>query len=315
MEKIEEKSEFQEIPKEEEEVPEGKMVLGWQIYDENKIFEFSWQQINNMVMTGKEVGKGLNGKVFKVTVEGSDIAAVKQYKIGKPGSQKDIGYLNQYQTERTVLTELKELKHKNIIKLIGYCDEKRSLVLEFHDGGNLANNYHTLEWNDLKKIITQVAEGLKAIHERKITFVDLKPQNVLLDEDNNAKICDFGSCNTEVCTPIYAAPQVPVVGEEFTNKADVYSFGAMLAVLTMRLDAENPKAEINVEGDHHSTALNRFIRGKTKIVHYKLRDTETETGCSEESAKKVKELAEICTNLKEDARPTMEEVIAKLDAI
>ncbi|XP_028120063.1 G-type lectin S-receptor-like serine/threonine-protein kinase SD2-5 [Camellia sinensis] len=91
----------------------------------------------------------------------------------------------------------------NLVRLIGFCAEKpyRLLVYEYMSNGSLdtwifqRHQEQTLVWQSRKKIIMDITKGLTYLHEeyrQKILHLDIKPQNILLDEDFNAKISDFG---------------------------------------------------------------------------------------------------------------------------
>lgn len=69
------------------------------------------------------------------------------------------------------------------------------IILEFIDGMTLfdyLNRNHPLPEQFIKRVLKQILEGLDVIHKAKIIHKDLKPENVLLDQNLNAKICDFG---------------------------------------------------------------------------------------------------------------------------
>ncbi|KAM0047155.1 putative protein kinase RLK-Pelle-SD-2b family [Helianthus debilis subsp. tardiflorus] len=102
------------------------------------------------------------------------------------------------------------------------------------------NREHILEWRCRKKIILDIAKGLAYLHEdcmQKIIHLDIKPQNILLDNDFNAKVSDFGLSKlidrdqsqvmtTMRGTPGYMAPEW--LNSVITEKVDVYSFGIVL---------------------------------------------------------------------------------------
>ncbi|KAL5566505.1 hypothetical protein UlMin_029669 [Ulmus minor] len=136
--------------------------------------------------------------------------------------------------------------HKNLVRLIGYCDEKqhRLLVYEFMQNGTLASFlFDGLKpsWHQRTQIAFGIARGLFYLHEGCSTHIihcDIKPQNVLLDEYYNARISDFGLAKLLVInqsqtktairgTKGYVAPDwfrsAPI-----SVKVDVYSFGVLL---------------------------------------------------------------------------------------
>ncbi|CAN6550753.1 unnamed protein product [Malus baccata var. baccata] len=141
------------------------------------------------------------------------------------------------------------IRHKNLLKLLGcsITGPESLLVYEYvpnqslHDYFIVKNNVEPLRWDLRYKIILGIAEGLAYLHEEsklRIIHRDIKLSNILLDEEFNAKIADFGLARmfpedkTHISTAIagtlgYMAPEYAVRGK-LTEKADVYSFGVLV---------------------------------------------------------------------------------------
>ncbi|KAF8695193.1 hypothetical protein HU200_037651 [Digitaria exilis] len=146
---------------------------------------------------------------------------------------------------------LGQLRHKNLVKLIGYCyeAEHRMLVYEFMSFGSLENHLFksingALPWMTRMKIAVGAAKGLAFLHDADppVIYRDFKASNILLDSDYNTKLSDFGLAKdgpegdeTHVTTRVmgthgYAAPEYILTGH-LTAKSDVYSFGVVLLEL------------------------------------------------------------------------------------
>ncbi|CAJ1977797.1 unnamed protein product [Sphenostylis stenocarpa] len=184
----------------------------------------------------EELGRGSCAIVFKGTTDLSTIAVKKLHKVLKESDKE-------FKTEVNVIGQT---HHKNLVRLIGYCDEveNRILVYEFLSNGTLANflfGDFKPNWNQRVQIAFGISRGLVYLHEEcctQIIHCDIKPQNILLDEYYNARISDFGlskllminQSRTETDirgTKGYVAPDwfrsAPI-----TAKVDVYSFGVLL---------------------------------------------------------------------------------------
>ncbi|EEE67579.1 hypothetical protein OsJ_25109 [Oryza sativa Japonica Group] len=161
---------------------------------------------------------------------------------------------------------LGQLRHPNLVKLVGYCceDENRLLVYEYMEHGSLENHLFkqipaVLPWSTRLNIAVGAAKGLAFLHdaEKPVIYRDFKASNILLDSDYKAKLSDFGLAkdgpegdDTHVSTRVmgthgYAAPEYIMTGH-LTAKSDVYSFGVvLLEILTGRraVDKTRPNRE------------------------------------------------------------------------
>ncbi|XP_039161062.1 G-type lectin S-receptor-like serine/threonine-protein kinase SD2-5 [Eucalyptus grandis] len=186
----------------------------------------------------KKLGEGGFGSVSEGTlIDGTKVA---------------IKHLNDFgQVKKSFLTEVEtigSIHHINLVRLMGFCAEKshRLLIYEYMPNGSLDRwifrkpNEYVLDWPQRRKIILDIANGLKYLHEdcrQKILHLDIKPHNILLDENFNAKVADFGLSKlvnrnqslvitTMRGTPGYLAPEW--LSAVVTEKVDVYSFGVVI---------------------------------------------------------------------------------------
>lgn len=194
---------------------------------------------------------------------------------------------NRGQAEREFKIEVEAIgrvRHKNLVRLIGYCMEgsQRMLVYEYIDNGNLEQWLHgplgdnpALTWDIRMKIILGTAKGLAYLHEGlepKVVHRDVKSSNILVDSHWNPKVADFGLAkllgtgNSHVTTRVmgtfgYVAPEYALTGM-LTEKSDVYSYGVLLMELVtgrVPVDFNRPAGEVNLVdwlkamvGNHHS---------------------------------------------------------------
>ncbi|XP_057438301.1 serine/threonine-protein kinase PCRK1-like isoform X2 [Lotus japonicus] len=178
------------------------------------------------------------------------------------------------QGHREWVTEVNVLgivEHPNLVKLVGYCaddDERgiqRLLIYEYMPNRSVEDHLShrsetSLSWNRRLKIAQDAARGLTYLHEEmdfQIIFRDFKSSNILLDENWNAKLSDFGLARlgptdglTHVSTAVvgtmgYASPEYVQTGR-LTSKNDVWSYGVFLyELITGRrpLDRNRPRGE------------------------------------------------------------------------
>ena len=186
------------------------------------------------------IGEGSFGKVFK----GYDKATPdKNLAIKLVNKSRQNLSENDIRAMRRESEIQKNLSHPNIVKVINAYETINELVLitEFVSGGNLAvlmSRYADgLKSEEVKKLSIDLLCALHYLHSQRVLHRDLKPQNVLMDESNSAKLADFGfarnlTMNTMVCTsikgtPLYMAPEL-IEEKPYDHKAELWSLGAIL---------------------------------------------------------------------------------------
>ncbi|XP_062230679.1 probable serine/threonine-protein kinase PBL25 [Phragmites australis] len=203
------------------------------------------------------LGEGGFGRVYKGQLENGQLVAVKQLD------------LNGFQGNREFLVEilmLSLLHHPNLVSLVGYCadGDQRLLVYEYMALGSLADHLLDntpdqvpLSWHIRMKIAHGTARGLEYLHEKAnppVIYRDLKSPNILIDEEYNPKLSDFGLAKlgpvgekTHISTRVmgtygYCAPEYIRTGQ-LTVKTDVYSFGVfLLELITGRRAVETSRS-------------------------------------------------------------------------
>jgi len=137
----------------------------------------------------------------------------------------------------------RDLKHNNVLELLAVTIDPPCSITKFMSNGTV---YHLLAseaeltFSQMLRIAVDVCQGMVYLHEHKVVHRDLKTLNLLIDDDNIVKVCDFGIARLEANTMTtgagslqYMAPEVFVSGH-YTEKADVYSFAIVLWELVTR---------------------------------------------------------------------------------
>ncbi|KAL4039446.1 hypothetical protein IC575_003100 [Cucumis melo] len=263
------------------------------------------------------IGEGGFGKVYYGTLSDKTQVAIKLLSASsRQGS-------NEFKAEAQILTIV---HHRNLVSLIGYCDEaeNKALIYEFMPNGNLRKhlsdpNTKALSWMERLQIAVDAAQGLEYLHsgcKPPIIHRDMKTSNILLNERMQAKISDFGlsrvfanESDTHLSTcPAgtfgYVDPLIHLSGN-FTKKSDVYSFGVVLFELVTGQPAII-KGEYNI---HIVDWAKPFIEEGNiqNIVDPRLEDTAE--SCS---VGKFVELALSCTLPTTAERPDMSDVVSQL---
>ncbi|KAJ0644714.1 putative protein kinase RLK-Pelle-DLSV family [Helianthus annuus] len=195
---------------------------------------------NNFSMDNK-LGEGGFGPVYKGVLEDGQEVAVKR--LAKTSTQGLCEFKNE-------VISISKLQHRNLVKLLGCCIERaeKMLIYEYLPNKSLDSfifdktRSELLDWTARYHIINGIARGLLYLHEDsrlRIIHRDLKVSNILLDQDMNPKISDFGTArsfggiqieantNRVVGTYGYMAPEYAGDGT-FSIKSDVYSFGVLV---------------------------------------------------------------------------------------
>lgn len=274
------------------------------------------------------IGEGSYGKVYHVLLKNGRAAAIKKLDASK---QPDEEFLAQ-------VSMVSRLKHENFVELIGYCVDgnQRVLAYEFASNGSLHDMLHgrkgvkgaqpgpVLSWAQRVKIAVGAAKGLEYLHEKAephIIHRDIKSSNVLLFDDDVAKIADFDLSNqapdmaarlhsTRVLGTFgYHAPEYAMTGQ-LNAKSDVYSFGVvLLELLTGRkpVDHTLPRGQQSLV----TWATPRLSEDKVRQCV----DTRLDGDYPPKAVAKMAAVAALCVQYEADFRPNMSIVVKALQPL
>eukprot|EP01018_Ginkgo_biloba_P034573 Gb_34171 [translate_table: standard] len=286
---------------------------------------YSFRQLKKATNNFREkLGEGAFGTVFKGKLSNGFDVAVKV--LRDRSSQSEGQFMNEVGT-------IGRVHHINLVRLLGCCAEgsKRALVYEFMANGSLVNwifrnqNGRALGWEQLHRIALGTARGIAYLHgdcQNRIIHYDIKPANVLVDENFLPKVADFGLaklCNREDThvsmtgargTPGFAAPEVwsrnngPV-----TEKCDVYSFGML--VLEMVGGRKNLELNASTENQIYfpEWAWQQVERGKLGNIF----GGDNRVGDEEGLGSRLIFVSLWCIQDRSNARPSMSEVVKLLE--
>ncbi|CAH9094569.1 unnamed protein product [Cuscuta epithymum] len=283
---------------------------------------YSYSEIKKMTGGFKEMlGKGGFGAVYKGKLRSGHFAAVKML-LNSKGNGED--FISEVAT-------IERIHHVNVVQLIGFCVEgcKRALVYEFMPNGSLDKYLlsqegltSTMSWEEMFRISVGVARGIQYLHQgcdMQILHFDIKPHNILLDENFTPKVSDFGlarlysKANNTIATLTAARGTIGYMAPELfyknigrvSYKADVYSFGMLV------LDMAGKRNKLNISTNDSSQyfpewVYNQVSEGRNGEIG----------GTTEEENKIAKKMVMVglwCIEMNPCNRPSMNKVVDMLN--
>ncbi|VVB12786.1 unnamed protein product [Arabis nemorensis] len=267
------------------------------------------------------VGRGGYGKVYRGVLSDKTVAAIKRADEASLQGEKE--FLNEIEL-------LSRLHHRNLVSLIGYCDEEgeQMLVYEFMPNGTLrdwlsAKGKEALSFGMRIRVALGAARGILYLHTEAnppVFHRDIKASNILLDPNFNAKVADFGLSRLAPAledeeevpkhvstvvrgTPGYLDPEY-FLTHKLTDKSDVYSMGVVFLELLTGMHAIS----------HGKNIVREVKTAEQRDKMVSMIDKRMELW-SIESAEKFAALALRCSDDSPEMRPAMAEVVKELEAL
>ncbi|KAL8240218.1 hypothetical protein R6Q59_013573 [Mikania micrantha] len=288
---------------------------------------YCMENLESFLRKENRIGGGVFGTVYKASIgdHDSDVVAIKNLVVSNM-----IQYPEDFDREVRVLGKL---LHPNLVTLKGYCwtPKLQLLVTDYVPNGSLQAKLHErspsspgLSWPNRFKILLGTAKGLAHLHHSfcpPIVHYNLKPNNVLLDDNLNPKISDFGL--TRLLSKLdkhvmisnrfqsalgYVAPELACQSLRVNEKCDVYGFGVLiLEIVTGRRPIEY--------GDDNVLILNEQVKIMLEEGNVLECVDESMGEYPEEEVLPVLKLALVCTSQIPSSRPSMAEVVQILQVI
>ncbi|KAJ6506036.1 kinase-like domain-containing protein [Mycena vulgaris] len=210
-----------------------------------------------------------------------------------------------------------QLRHENLVPLVGFVEGRNMLISPFYERGNVGIYLEKYPDVNRAQIVLGIASGLAYLHASQIVHGDLKPSNILIDDQGVACITDFGLSKiidengfttSSVGTECYMAPELFIVvlrginpqpkhGSRTTKASDTYSFGLLvLEILTTVSPKRRPKGIFITE----ETLLD--LRAERTDYHGTVKE-------------KSWEVLDACLNFEPEARPCISDVLDQLTAV
>ncbi|MCO5547595.1 hypothetical protein L7F22_001046 [Adiantum nelumboides] len=267
-----------------------------------------------------EIGEGGFGKVYVAQLEDGKYVAIKR------AADMSFQGTKEFQNEITLLSRL---HHRHLVRLEGFCDDRdeQILVYEFMKNGNLHRHLFdkqaaNLNWYRRLEIALAVAQGLDYLHsfaDPPVIHRDVKPSNILLDDNMVAKVSDFGisKANPDMDTHVSTRPAGTAgyldpeyfLRRQLTTASDVYGYGVvLLELITGQLAIDHKRLEdYNLVG----WVKPKLVR---KGIHAVI-DPRLGPNFPVEAYEEVAEIAVSCTAFERGDRPSMQTVASKLEHI
>lgn len=282
---------------------------------------YTYSEVKRMTKSfAEKLGRGGFGTVYKGNLPSGRLIAVKLLNNFDDDGQE---FINE-------VASIIRTSHVNIVTLLGYCLEgsKRALIYEYMPNGSLerfasgqnSEGKNSLRWEKLFDITVGIARGLEYLHRgcnTRIVHFDIKPHNILLDQDFCPKIADFGlaklcvkkesiiSIDGARGTIGYIAPEVfSKQFGEVSSKSDVYSFGMVV------LEMVGARKNINESSEASSRYFPQWVYEHLEEYCVNAGEISVDT----DIVRKLIVVGLWCIQLQPNNRPSMTRVVEMLES-
>ncbi|XP_020579504.1 proline-rich receptor-like protein kinase PERK8 [Phalaenopsis equestris] len=282
-------------------------------------------QITNGFSEQNLLGEGGFGCVFKGCLPDGRDVAVKQLKVGGAQGEREF---------RAEVEIISRVHHRHLVSLVGYCiaENQRLLVYDYVPNNTLHYHLHghgrpVMDWAVRVKVAAGAARGIAYLHEDchpRIIHRDIKSSNILLDNNFEAQVSDFGLARLamDACTHVttrvmgtfgYLAPEYASTGK-LTEKSDVFSFGVvLLELITGRkpVDSSRPLGDESLVEWARPLLSNALESGDLGA----LPDSRLQNNYNMQEMFRMIEAAAACVRHSASMRPRMSLVVRALDIL
>ncbi|KAK2399381.1 rust resistance kinase Lr10 [Trifolium repens] len=284
---------------------------------------YSYKEIKQMTKGFKvKLGEGGYGDVYRGNLISGPFVAIKMLKIKSNANGQE--FISEVAT-------IGSIYHSNVVRLVGFCVEgsKRALVYEYMPNSSLdkyifnKDGVVSLTYNQIYEISLGVARGISYLHQgcdMQILHFDIKPHNILLDENFIPKVSDFGLAklypiDNSIVTLTAARGTIGYMAPELfyyniggiSYKADVYSFGMLLIEMASRRRNLNSHAEHSSQLYFPFWIYDHLVENRVKEMEDVIMEEVNDV------LKKMFLVALWCIQLKPIDRPSMNKVVEMLE--
>ncbi|KAL8230599.1 hypothetical protein R6Q57_000377 [Mikania cordata] len=301
-----------------------EMGVPWEITLYQKL-DLSIADMAKYLTPDNVVGRGRSGVVYRANIPSGFPIAVKRFQLSETYSAAAFS---------SEIATLARIRHRNIVRLLGWAANGKNKLLfyDFLPNGTLGRllhdgNIEVVEWETRFKIALGVAQGLAYLHHDCVPPIlhrDVKVENILLGDRNDACLADFGlarlveddSTSFSVKPQFagsygYMAPEYAIM-LKITEKSDVFSYGVVLLEI---ITCKKPVDESFSEGQHVIQWVRDHLKSKKDPVHIIDQKLHGNPDSQIQEMLQALGIALLCTSTRPEDRPTMKDVVALLREI